>query len=241
MITVKVDPISANRMYAQIDEKIDGMKELMSAQTKGMLMDVAFSKSALKFVKVTNMLARSNKSSFHHIYEWGGTGNEASRLFRLIKKSSGGGNASVYYKFNNSKKKSPIDPVLSTPGPTGRYVSKSGVFKRKAEVMESGSGVSFITSRTIAIAPGGSIIFIPPGKTINIKNPGGQGVAGSFEKQFMQWWTINFSKSLDDSGVIKSLETSVARALSRSGAGRQEARNAIRSSLSRYKIIGSVI
>lgn len=241
MITVKVDPISANKMYLEIEEKIDGSKELVSSQTKKQLMDVAFSKAALKFVKTTNMMARANKSAFHHIYEWGGTGNESSRLFRIIKKSSSGGSASIYYKFNNSSKKAPIDPVLKSPGPTGKYVSVSGIFKRKAEVMESGSPVSFVTSRTIAIAPGGSIVFIPPEKTINIKTPGGPAVAGSFEKHFRQWWTINFPRTLDESGIIQKLEINVARALNVNGAGRQEAKNAIRSTLGRYKVIGSVI
>lgn len=241
MISIKVDPISVSRIYSEIDNKIEGIKELNTVQTKKQLMDVAFSRSALKFVKTTNMLARSDKSSFHHIYEWGGAGNEASRLFRIIKKSGTGGSASIYYKFNNSSKKSPIDPVLSNPGPTGKYVSKSGIFKRKAEVMESGSPVSFMTTRTIAIAPGGSIVFIPPGKTINIKSPGGPGVAGSFEKHYRSWWMTNFPTALDDAGIPKKLEVNVARALNRTGAGRSAARNAINSTLGRYKIIGSVI
>lgn len=241
MISVKVDPISANRVYAEIENKIDGIKQLETVQTKKQLMDVAFSRSAIKFVKTTNMLARSQKSSFHHVYEWAGTGNEASRLFRIIKKSGSGGTASIYYKFNNSSKKAPIDPVLSNPGPTGKYVTKSGIFKRKAEVMESGSSVSFITTRTIAIAPGGSIVFIPPGKTVNIKSPGGPGVAGSFEKHYRSWWTTYFPSALDDAGIPKKLEINVARALSRNGAGASAARNAINSTLGRYKIIGSVV
>lgn len=241
MISIKVDPLSANRVYAEIENKIEGVKQLDTIQTKKQLMDVAFSRSALKFVKTTNMVARSQKSSFHHVYEWGGTGNEASRLFRIIKKSGSGGSASIYYKFNNSSKQSPIDPVLSNPGPTGKYVSTSGIFKRKAEVMESGSTVSFITSRTIAIAPGGSLVFIPPGKTINIKSPGGKGVAGSFEKHYRGWWMTHFPSALDDAGIPKKLEVNVARALNRTGAGASASRNAINSTLSRYKIVGSVI
>lgn len=241
MISIKVDPISANRVYAEIENKIEGIKQLDTVQTRKQLMDVAFSRSAIKFVKTTNMLARSQKSAFHHIYEWGGTGNEASRLFRIIKKSGSGGSASIYYKFNNSSKKSPIDPVLRNPGPTGKYVTTSGIFKRKAEVMESGSPVSFITTKTIAIAPGGSIVFIPPGKTINIKSPGGKEVAGSFEKHYRGWWMTNFPTALDDAGIPKKLEINVARALSRNNAGVSAARNAINSTLGRYKIIGSVI
>jgi hypothetical protein len=241
MINITVDPISANRMYLEIHNKIDGIKELKSSQTKKQLMDVAFSMAALKFVKRTNLLARANKSSFHHVYEWGGVGAESSRLFRIIKKGEAGGSASIYYKFNNSKKNAPIAPALKTPGSTGRVVSKSGVFKRKAEVMESGSGVSFVTSRTIAIAPGGSLVFIPPGKTINIKNPGGVATSGSFEKHFKQWWSINFPNILDERGVINKIENNVASALKKNGAGRDAAKRAISSTLNRYKIVGSII
>jgi hypothetical protein len=241
MISIKVDPISVNRIYAEIENKIDGVKELTTSQTKQQLMDVAFSKTALKFVKTTNMVARADKAAFHHVYEWGGTGNETSRLFRIIKKGEAGGSASIYYKFNNSNKKAPISPALSNPGPTGKYVTTSGIFKRKAEVMEAGSPVSFITSKTIAIAPGGSVIFIPPGKTINIKSPGGTAVAGSFQKHYRAWWAANFPSALDDSGISKKLEINMARALNKTGAGRTAARNAIKSTLGRYKIIGSVV
>lgn len=241
MISVIVDPASSNRLYLEIENKIEGMKELKSSKTKKMMMDVAFSIAALKFVKRTNLLSRLNKSSFHHVYEWGGTGSEASRLFRVIKRSGSSGSATVYYKFNNSKKMSPISPSLKTPGATGKTVSKSGIFKDKARVMESGSAVSFITSRTIAFESGGSIVFIPPGKTINIKNPGGAGTSGSFEKHFKEWWMTNFPHVLDEKGVIQKLEKNVATALSKNGAGRSAAQKAISTTLGRYKVIGSVV
>lgn len=241
MISVTVDPISSQRMYLEIEKKIDGIKELKSSQTRKKMMDVAFSIAALKFVKRTNLLARANKSSFHHVYEWGGTGSETSRLFRVIKKSGSSGSATVYYKFNNSKKMAPISPSLKSPGPTGKIVSKSGVFKNKARVMESGTPVSFITSRTIAFESGGSIVFIPPGKTINIKNPGGSDTTGAFERHFKEWWMTNFPHVLDEKGIIQKLEKNVAAALSKNGAGRSAAQRAIDVTLNRYKVIGSVV
>jgi hypothetical protein len=241
MIKMRVDQISANKMYLEIQNKIDGIKELDSSLTKRQLMDVAFSAAAIKFVKRTNMTARSNKAAFHHVYEWGGVGAETSRLFRVLKRNASPGSAEVYYKFLNSRKNAPIAPALKSPGRTGRVVSKSGVFKRKAEVMESGSGVSFVTSRTIAMAPGGSIVFVPPGKTINIKNPGGPATAGSFGRHFRQWWEVNFPHILDEKGIPTKLEKSVAAALQRKGAGKDAARRAISSTLNRYKVIGSVL
>lgn len=241
MINVKVTTTSSNELFAEIDNKISGIKELTTTQTERQLLDVAFSISALKFVKKTNLIARSNKEAFHHVYEWNGTGKETDRLFRVIKRSMSSGSASIYYKFNNSKKNAPISPQLSTPGPTGKVVTKTGVFKRKAEIMESGRPVSFITQKTIAIPSGSGIKFIPSGKIINIKSPGGTATSGAFERHFQTWWNINFPNALEERGVIQSLENAVARSLQRKRAGAAASRNAISSTLSRYKIIGSVV
>lgn len=241
MIDITITPQSKNELFIEIQNKIEGIKELNSVQTKKQLMDVAFSLTALKFVKRTNMLARSNKKAFHHVYEWGGTGKESDRLFRIIKKSMSGGNASVYYKFNNSKKNSPVARVLTIPGKTGKRVTTTGIFKNKANVMESGKPVSFVTSKTIAIPSGSGISFIPPGKTINIKNPGGMETTGSFDRHFKTWWSANFPRALEERGVINTLEKSIARTLSVKGRGRSSVISTIRTTLGRYKTIGSVI
>lgn len=242
MINIRVSQNSSKRLYAEIENKIEGMKELKTIKTKNEIMSAEFSMSAIKFVKNTNLLARSAKKSFHHVYDWNGVGSESSRLFRVIKKQEGSGDASIYYKFNNSRNKSPIAPSLKKPGISGKSVTKSGIFKRKAEVMENGQTVSFITSRYIAFSPKSKgIVFVPPGKTINIKNPGGKAVTGTFEKHFRSWWTINFGKSLDQANVYEKMEKNIARALSRKNAGKDAARTAIYRTLKPYKIVGSVI
>lgn len=242
MINIKVTESSKNELYAELENKIRGIKELSNSETSRDLMTAAYSISALKFIKQTNLLARSAKKSFHHVYEWGAVGRENGRLFRIIKRQSGSTSASVYYKFNNSKKSSPIAPELRKSGKTGKKVTKSGVFKRKAEVMESGSPVSFITSKNIAFSTKNSgIVFIPPGKKINIINPGGQDTNGSFRNHFATWWKLNFPNSLELENIPRSLETNVSRALSAKGAGPASARSAIKRTLSPHLIVGSVI
>lgn len=242
MINIYVSPSSSKRLYAEINKKIDGMKELKTVRSKNEIMSAEYSMSAIKFVKTTNLLARSAKQSFHHVYEWKESGKESSRLFRIIKKQEGGGNISIYYKFNNSKKKAPIARALTVPGHSGKTVTKSGIFKRKAEVMENNQTVSFTTSRYIAFSPKkGGIVFIPPGKTITIRNPGGKKTSGSFEKHFRSWWTVNFGKALPAAGVYAKLEKNIARALTKNGAGREAVRKTVRSTLGPYQNIGSVI
>jgi hypothetical protein len=242
MINIHVSSKSSKLLYAEIENKVDGIKELNTVRTKNEIMSAAFSVASIKFIKNTNMLSRSVKKSFHHVYEWGQVGTESGRLFRIFKKQETGGNASIYYKFNNSSKKSPISNILSTPGSNGKSVTRSGVFKKKAEVMENGKEVSFITSRYIAFSPrSGGIVFVPPGRTIKIKNPGGEATSGSFEKHFRAWWAMNFNKIFNESGITKSLENNVSLALSKNNAGRNAARQAIQRTLTPYQTIGSVI
>jgi len=242
MINIHVSPKSSKLLYAEIENKVDGIKELNTVRTKNEIMSAAFSVASIKFVKNTNMLSRSVKKSFHHVYEWGQVGTESGRLFRIFKKQETGGSASIYYKFNNSRKKSPISNILTTPGPSGRSVTRSGIFKKKAEVMESGKEVSFITSRYIAFSPkSGGIVFVPPGRTIKIKNPGGEGTSGSFEKHFRSWWAMNFNKIFNESGITNSLENNVSLALSKNNSGKNAARQAIQRALAPYQTVGSII
>lgn len=241
MINIFIDPSSKNELLAEVSRKVEGVKELNSQYVKKELMDTAFSIASLKFVKKINMMARSNKNAFHHIYEWDKTGVESGRLFRIVKRNSFPGSATVYSKFLSSKKNSPIAKSLKIPGSTGKIVTKSGIFKNKASVMEEGKSVGFITSRTIAFSSDNKIVFIPPGKKITIKNPGGKNVVGSFNKNFESWWKINFPHILDDSGVFNKIEVNVAKALSKKNAGPMTARETILSTLSRYQTTGSVI
>ena len=239
---MRVSQQSSKRLYAEIDKKVEGIKELKSVRSKNEIMSAEYSMSAINFVKKTNLLAKSIKKSFHHVYEWNGVGSESSRLFRIIKRQESGGSISIYYKFNNSRKKAPIAQALKTPGTRGRIVTRSGIFKRKAEVMENGQEVSFTTSRYIAFSPkSGGIVFVPPGKTISIRNPGGESTTGSFEKHFRSWWTVNFGNALDSKGVFKKLEKNVARALTKKNAGRSSVVNAVKTTLGPYQITGSVI
>jgi len=206
MISLYITKQSSTRLYAEIENKVGGIKELTTVATKHQLVSAAFSIGALKFIKRTNILSRSLGKSFHHVYDWNQLGMESGRLFRIIKRQETGGHASIYYKFNNSRKRVPIAPELKSPGKTGKVVNRSSIFKRKAEVMENGKPASFVTSRTIAFSNKGRIIFVHKGKTINIKNPGGKDTTGSFEAHFRSWWMANFPLILDNSGVTKKLE-----------------------------------
>jgi hypothetical protein len=86
--------------------------------------------------------AAANPKRLHHVYDWNGVGDPRARLWRLKKVTSKGGTFKVTYAFNQSRRKAPIDPVLKVPGPNGKVVKKTYVFKMKAYVMEYGIPVT---------------------------------------------------------------------------------------------------
>lgn len=240
MINLKITTDSQSKLYREVQNKISGAKEATSLKTRSELLDAVFSLSSLEFVKTTNMRARSFPASFHHVYEWGQVGRESGRLFRIMhaKRST---SSSVYYKFNNSKRVVPISSELKTPGNTGKFVKKSSIFKRKAEVMESGQPTSFTSSKTIVFSNNGSLVFVPPGKNITIKSPGGEETSGAFSKHFLSWWMTKPQEVAIKNNVYGKMSNSIAQSLNITGAGRSASSAAISRVLRSYSLIGSVV
>lgn len=242
MISIRVSKVSEKMLFTELRDKISGMHEVNSAISRTEIANAAFSMSALKFIQDTDFKAASRgRKSLHHVYEWNKTGNESGRLFRIIKTNEMPGAMSVYYRFNNSKKVVPIPQALKSPGKTGKSVKKSKVFKKKAEVMESGNSVSFITKKTIVFLNKKNLVFVPEGKNITIKNPGGSQTTNGFSKHFMSWWSTKPNFIVKKSGMFETIEKSVAKALSRKKAGKQAARDAVRLSTSKYTIVRNVV
>lgn len=130
--------------------------------------------------------AKSNPEALHHVYEWYQTGSPSARLFDLKYSVSNLG-LSVSYNFKQS-----------------RSLSKDATepFYNKAQIMERGTPV------TITPKGGGVLRFEIGGNEIFTKNPvtvispGGQEVAGGFNKVFDEFMTQYFAQSfLRASGI----------------------------------------
>lgn len=240
MINIKITKDSSQKLYREVQNKINGSKELTSTKTRGELLDAVFSLSSLEFLKDTNIRARSFPKKYHHVYDWGQVGKESGRLFRLVH-TKRGTSSSVYYTFNNSRRVVPVSSNLKTPGKTGKYVRKSKIFKRKAEVMESGSPVGFTTSKTIVFSGPEGLVFVPPGKSIYIKSPGGEETNNAFSEHFLSWWMVKPEQIALKNNIYAKLENSVAKSLNVTGAGRSAASSSISRTLRPYKLSGSVI
>lgn len=174
------------------------------------------------FEAYLDAVARIDPYRYHHIYEFGMTGNKSGRLFRSTIK-----NGSISYSFTDSK----------VPNENGQ------VFVKKAFVMESGQPLQITpkNSEFLAFEIDGEQIFA---RSTYVQNPGGPYVAGSFKAIFEEYFKSRMpNNALRDSGFYDTIEQGISeetlKVSSRisSGAVRQYAQQAAQAA---YGIAGKV-
>jgi hypothetical protein len=132
--------------------------------------------------------ARSNPKALHHIYEWYKTGSPSARLFDFDYTVSNLG-----LSFNSTlKQSSSLSQGSSTP------------FYNKARIMEEGLPVTISPkkAKVLVFESNGETIFTS--NDINIDNPGGDYVAGSFERIIDEFFNVYFRQSFLASSGLKS-------------------------------------
>ena len=138
--------------------------------------------------------ARMNKDALHHVYEWYSTGSPEARLFKLNYTISNLG-LSVNSKFSQSKSVS-----------NNSYEP----FYNKASIMEKGVPIKInpTGNGVLAFEDNGQMIYTKKG--IDIQNPGGTEVAGSYEKVFDEFFGRYFTQAfLKASGLFHYIENPV--------------------------------
>lgn len=127
-------------------------------------------------------IASVNPQALHHVYEWGQTGSASARLFDIDYVVSGGG-LSLNATFSQS---------------TSVQAGSSVPFYNKAYIMENGIPVRIApkNSSVLAFEENGEQVFTK--KPVVIAKPGGEAVAGSFEKNFKSAVTIYLSQVIFD-------------------------------------------
>jgi hypothetical protein len=150
--------------------------------------------------------ARVNPSSLHHVYEWYKTGSPDARLFEINYVAN-----NVGLSFNSTFRQS-VSIKAGSKVP----------FYDKAEIMERGLPVTIIPKAR------NPLIFEDNGKTVftklpvTVSNPGGDSVAGGYERMFDQFFSSYFTQSfLRSSGILDHLNdpTPFKRNLSRAKTG----------------------
>jgi len=124
--------------------------------------------------------ARSNPQALHHIYEWYQVGSPKARLYDFTYTVS---NLGLSFRSNFKQSKSL---------PSGSYVP----FENKAKIMEDGTPVTIspVRSEVLAFEADGQMVFTR--KDIDVENPGGTQVQGSFEKVVDEFFRVYFKQSL---------------------------------------------
>lgn len=132
--------------------------------------------------------ARVNPEALHHMYEWEQTGSPAARLFDInYSVTSSGLSIGSTFRQSTSVKK-------------GSY----SAFYDKARIMEYGIPVTISPSRSkvLVFEENGETVFTQ--KPVNIPNPGGKAVAGSFERTLDSFMNLYFTQAfLRSSGILK--------------------------------------
>lgn len=130
--------------------------------------------------KYIDSQAKANPDSLHHVYEWGQVGKKGARLFEIEPIP---GREVIRFSIRYLASESTSDTATEP-------------FIYKAETMEKGM--------TIVIAPKFSdyLVFEVGGRTVFTKNevtvvnPGGPGVAGSFERTVETFFSQYFTNTM---------------------------------------------
>jgi hypothetical protein len=138
--------------------------------------------------------ARSNPQALHHIYEWYQVGSPKARLYDFTYTVS---NVGLSFKSNFKQSKTL---------PSGSSVP----FENKAKIMEDGTPVTIspVRSEVLAFEADGQTIFTR--RDIDVQNPGGTQVQGSFEKVADEFFRVYFKQSfLKSSGLYSYIKKPV--------------------------------
>ena len=134
--------------------------------------------------------AKANSAALHHVYEWYQTGSPSARLFDINYTVS-----NVGLSINSTFKQS-------------RTISEDGTvpFYNKATIMENGIPVLIKPKRTaLRFRAGGEEVFTR--RPVNVRNPGGEEVEGSFERTFDEFMRNYFTQGfLRASGIFDYIQ-----------------------------------
>lgn len=123
--------------------------------------------------------ARGNPNALHHVYEWYQTGSPSARLFDLDYTVSNNG-LTVNSRFRQSRtlKEDSNEP-----------------FYNKASIMENKVAVTITPKKSsvLVFEEGGNTIFTKG--SVTVRSPGGEYVAGSFERTIDEFMLRYFKQS----------------------------------------------
>lgn len=149
--------------------------------------------------------ARTSPKSLHHVYEWKKTGQQSARLFKLNILDGEGISFKITYSLLPSKS---FVPNSSS--------KRKHVFVNKAAIIEEG-GPLVIRPRhaeRLVFEADGEVIFLPKGKSVTIKSPGGKAARNQFKLAYARFFNSNLvNESIKKSGFQRIFNSASSKAL----------------------------
>jgi hypothetical protein len=236
MMQLRVDPKAIAAVEAVIIEKTKQAEVMISPISLSEIAKAVFTITAKKFLQDLAIAARQDPMRYHHLYEWGSTGNPVQKLFIMRRATFEHGNLSIVFIPIQSTRPVPIAEILKTPGPTGKVVSARHIFRDKMKIMENNDPIHIVTKRTVAFAPrqGNQIIFLPKDKIINIYNPGGRETTHALRNFHNMWYNMKADTVVKQSRLIRQIGNRVAIVLNEKDSTKTKVRDTIRQVTSAY-------
>ncbi|QIN94023.1 hypothetical protein PP459_gp211 [Streptomyces phage Wakanda] len=165
-----------------------------------------------EFTDHMSVIAPSQSSRFHHVYEWGMVGNPLGKLWtdRLV---GGGNNRIATFQWRASKKVVPVREDFQAVG-----VKQIHVFVWKAPVMESGVSLEIAPKRGKVLAyftgpttPEGKYEMAITSNPIRVENPGGVATTGAFTREYVSWWSGSGAEATFERRVRRVLEEDLGK------------------------------
>ena len=197
-----VAQVSAFIYYqANVIAKLEKSKEFQNLFAK-----TIFQQIEKDFPEFIDSQARLKPKSYHHVYEWGKTGDPSGRLFKLNRLDQQGLSFRLDYEF--------LPSVVNVPNSSGRRRYK---FENKASVMEAGMPViiSPRSAERLVFKIDGETIFMPKGASVTVQRPGGSSVKNSYRLAYSRWFSGEaVNVSIKRSGFQRLFNSSMTKALS---------------------------
>lgn len=176
-----------------------------SEEFKNKFKTILFNQINKDFGEYIDAQARIKPKSLHHVYEWKQVGNPSSRLFQLNSIEGAGISFKVNFEFLPSKTFVP-----------NSFSTRKHIFVDKALIMENNTPVIITpkTSKRLVFEGQFGVVFMPPGASVTVKNPGGKAATRQFTLHYSRFFSGQLvNNSIKASGFQKIFNSDLAVAM----------------------------
>ena len=178
-----------------------------NAGFKSLFTKTIFDQINIDFGNYIDALARSKPKSLHHVYEWKKTGSKTGRLFKLNRVNDSG--LSLSFKMNYQFL--PSRSMVPTSNSKRKHM-----FPNKASVMEAGKPLVIRpkNAQRLVFEYEGETIFMPKGKSVTVKRPGGSAATNQFDLHYSRFFSGRLvNDSIKRSGFQRIFNLGISKAL----------------------------